>query len=136
MWDINATLDYLQSNAQPASTKFCARYVREALQAGKLPLSNHPLSAKDYGPTLRAAGFREIQLPQLLRAPVFQDSSLFMAGDVAVFEGLPDAGGGFEHGHIQIFDGDDWISDFKQRGFCPAPQFNAGRYKVYRYRHF
>ena len=139
MWNINKAIDHLQTFAQPHSTVFCARYVREAIEAGGLTLARH-LSAKDYGSSLIAAGFVPLQLKLPLTSPVFFDFSLssdspFQSGDVAIFEGTTLLPGG-ENGHMQMFDGESWISDFVQPHFSPDPAFSGVKVKIYRYRDF
>ncbi|MFN4329805.1 MAG: hypothetical protein ACK4FF_13110 [Limnobacter sp.] len=55
--NLQVTLDHLRSSAKALPTGQCAKFVRLALQAGGFKLVHQPISAKDYGPTLAAAGF-------------------------------------------------------------------------------
>lgn len=57
-WDVNRAIHYLQANAQPTSTKECAKYTRKAIEAGGIRLIN-TRHAKDYGPSLTKSGFRQ-----------------------------------------------------------------------------
>jgi len=139
MWNINAALDHLQASAKPKSTERCGQYVREAIEAGGVTLVRQN-SAKDYGTSLIQAGFVPVHLNLLLQSPIFLDFSLssdcpFKSGDVAVFEGT-DAIPGGENGHMQMFDGTHWISDFVQSSFSPASVFNGVKVKIYRHRDF
>ena len=81
------------------SSGYCARYVRKALQSAGYEFTPNP-SAYQYATrgTLANAGFSKISNdmpPQV--------------GDVVVY----DRSSKHPHGHIQIFDGNDWVSDFR-----------------------
>ena len=83
----------------------CARYVRQALQSAGYEFTPNP-SAYQYETrgTLANAGFTKISnnlAPQV--------------GDVVVYN----RSSKHPHGHIQIFDGRDWISDFRQNSISP-----------------
>ncbi|WP_367105679.1 CHAP domain-containing protein [uncultured Psychrobacter sp.] len=87
------------------SSGYCARYVRKALQAAGYEFTPNP-SAYQYASrgTLANAGFTKISNdtpPQI--------------GDVVVYDRSP----GRPHGHIQIFDGSIWVSDFRQNSISP-----------------
>ncbi|WP_157314517.1 CHAP domain-containing protein [Chitinibacter sp. GC72] len=122
-WNKEVAVKHAQDNAKAQSAGRCARYVREAIEAGGLVLSRHN-SAKDYGNSLKTAGFTS--LPANSKP---QDG--FSAGDVAILQGFD----GNPHGHIQIYDGQQWISDFKQRDFWPGSSYrkNKPSYTVYQY---
>jgi hypothetical protein len=78
----------------------------------------HPAEAKDYGPFLEKNG----------ATVVSQDDYKPQKGDVAVFEGN-DA---HQHGHVEIYDGKQWVSDFKQNNFSPYTK-DAPPSTVYRF---
>jgi hypothetical protein len=78
--------------------------------------TGHPISAKDWGPTLEKMGFQPI-------SKIDYESEL---GDIAVFQSWE----GHRHGHIQAYDGNRWISDFVQRYFLPS--LKATIYQIYR----
>lgn len=93
------------SVALSRSSGYCARYVRKALQLAGYEFTPNP-SAYQYASrgTLSNAGFSKISNdmpPQV--------------GDVVVYDGSSK----HPHGHIQIFDGNDWISDFRQNSISP-----------------
>ena len=92
--------DIATSRAGAKSTGQCGKYVRIALQSAGVPYTavNHAYQAHSLG-NLKNAGFQLIQ-----------DTGQYVKGDVMVFD--PIAPG--ESGHIQIFNGSRWISDFKQ----------------------
>jgi hypothetical protein len=104
---------HLRKKARDKSQGRCAAYVRLALQAGGATLGQHPVHAKDYGPTLRRIGFSEI---------VVEDPATykFMKGDIVVIEPNP---GGSKSGHIAGYDGTQWISDFIQKDFWSGPLY-------------
>lgn len=79
----------------------CARYVREALQSAGYKFTPQP-SAYMYHTKgiLASMGFTQMS-PDTPEAP----------GDVIVWGPIP----GHPHGHIQIYDGKTWVSDFRHR---------------------
>ena len=79
----------------------CARYVREALQSAGYKFTPQP-SAYMYHTKgiLAGMGFTQMS-PDTPEAP----------GDVIVWGPIP----GHPHGHIQIYDGKTWVSDFRHR---------------------
>ena len=83
----------------------CARYVRQALQSAGYEFTPNP-SAYQYETrgTLANAGFSKIS-----------NNTPTQVGDVVVYS----RSSKHPHGHIQIFDGRDWISDFRQNSISP-----------------
>lgn len=119
MWDKNKAVAYLRKNALPASRGLCAKFVRQAIRAGNIVVQSTG-SSKDYGPLLRKAGFVEIP-----------SSSSLLPGDVVVIQPTI----GHPHGHMAMFDGKIWISDFRQyHGFYPGQTYRTLKpsYKFYR----
>jgi hypothetical protein len=105
---------FLRRNVAPAQFGVgqCARYVRLALADAGLVPARHPVSAKDWGPTLESLGF----------AATDSDGTDARLGDVVVIQ--PPRGE--RHGHIAGFDGTHWISDFVQmRGLYPGPAYRV-----------
>jgi hypothetical protein len=148
-WDVNKSVIYLTKHAKPTYSDpgECASYVRQALEKGGLtitiPKKRYPdasgASACDYGESLLAAGFKV----------VFDNSDKLMcekiefkpiAGDIAVYQ--PFDGRKHRHGHIQMFNGVQWISDFLQKnmypdqapGLYPGPSYRKAEtpLKIYR----
>lgn len=120
-WDVDKAIAYLQENAEPPyGVGKCATYVREAIEAGGLTIVRAGSgSAKDYGPRLVQAGF----MAQSGNAAPYQ------MGDVAVIDGFAkDISKGitkdYPDGHLAMYDGTQWISDFKQTGTTPYPGSN------------
>jgi hypothetical protein len=122
VFDVDKAVQYLDSHAQPKSKGKCATYVANAISnpaAGGQPMAT-TLAAKDFGPDLEAAGFREVT-----------DGSL-QKGDVAVIQSIP----GHPYGHMTMFDGESWVSDFNQgSSMYPGAGYRAAQppYKIYRH---
>lgn len=117
-WDVSKAINALHDNAETQSTGYCARYTADAIEAGGLNLVR-PVSAKDFGAALKAVGFVEL--------PVTEYRLGFRAGDVAIIQPYSD---GHPDGHMAMFDGKDWYSDFKQRSIsCPADPYPGPGYR-------
>jgi hypothetical protein len=109
--NISAAVSHLDSAAiaSPGNGQ-CAQWVRQALNAGGFSDSGHPTYAKDYGSFLTGKGFSDIG---------GSDSSP-QAGDVVVIQNYP---GGSVPGHIAMYDGSQWVSDFVQQDFWGGPGY-------------
>ncbi len=82
----------------------------------------HHLHAKDYGSSLIAAGF----------ASLGQKSHGYLAGDVGIVQPTK----GQKDGHMAMYNGAIWVSDFKQHyGLYPGESYRSQRprYTIYRY---
>lgn len=58
--------------------------------------------------------------------------SIYIAGDVAIIQPIP----GHPHGHMTMYNGSIWISDFKQyNGLYPGPSYRKHKpvFTIYRY---
>lgn len=104
-FNIENTINFLMENSTPYYTKgingHCARTVREAIEAGGLYTTGHPNSAFQYKNFLPTIGFMEI---------LYNDHYVAQKGDIVVIPNMD----GHPHGHIAIFTGEIWISDYKQ----------------------
>ena len=117
--DINKICDVATSNAHGRSQGLCALYVRKALKAGGCCTWGHPLSAKRYNDLLTALDFSKIPVndyhPQ--------------RGDIVVFNVVA----GHPYGHIAIWNGKQWVSDFFQKNFYVSPSYKrAHDYQIFR----
>jgi len=132
-WDVDKAIKHLQDHAGPPyGVGKCATFVREAIEAGGLVVSRSGSgSAKDYGPRLTGAGF-------VAQSVV----DTYKKGDVAVIDGFAkDPTKGITKdapdGHLAMYDGTQWISDFKQVGDKPYPGSQyvkaAPKITIYRY---
>ena len=133
-WDVDKAIKHLQDHAGPPyGIGKCATFVREAIEAGGLVISRAGSgSAKDYGPRLTQAGFVALTVAVVT----------YQKGDVAVIDGFakdPQKGitKGAPDGHLAMYDGTQWISDFKQDGASPYPgsQYVKAAPKITIYRH-
>jgi hypothetical protein len=133
---IENAVSHLQKEAKPKSQNECAKFVRQALNAGGFDVkpTKH---AKDYGSGLEKAGFKPVAAwdnasPDTLSADGYVTGYQPKAGDVVVIQPYK---GGNSSGHMTMYDGKHWISDFKQRGMWPGPGYRKYRpsYTVYRH---
>lgn len=126
MWDKDKAVEYLTTHASDHSLGRCAEYTRHAIEAGGVTLQRHN-SAKDYGPSLIKVGFVAL----FESSP---DSFYFhQAGDVAIVQPIK----GHPHGHMCMYNGANWVSDFVQyRGVYPGPSYRKANppFAVYRYK--
>lgn len=118
-WNRDTAVSHIRTHASGGSQGFCAQYTREAIQAGGVEIK-HTRSAKDYGGPLEQAGFREVP-----------PGSTLIQGDVAVIQPYS---GGNPNGHMAMYDGTTWYSDFRQHTMYPGSGYRAAHpaYKIYR----
>ena len=97
--DINKAVSYLVSHANSKSVGLCAKYVADALQAGGFSFTRQA-SAYMYrtNGVLTKMGFKEIS------------KGTPKKGDITVTEN----NSAHPHGHIAMYSGSKWISDFVQ----------------------
>ena len=123
-FDKDKAAKWIDDNALPPfGSGHCAKWVRQALEAGGLDTKGHPRDAKDWGPTLKGMGFDTIA----------DKSYIPRKGDVIVIQGTSTAAAG----HIEFYDGKNWVSDFIQpdaKDVYPGPSYRKEKpaYKVYR----
>ena len=120
--DVAKAVQYLQAHyAGSTPAHHCARAIREAIQAGGLALKNHPVNAKDYGPTLAGENF--VKISETDYTP--------KAGDIVVIQPYQ---GGNPAGHITMYDGSVWRSDFVQSDMWAGPGYrkNKPSHEIYR----
>jgi hypothetical protein len=131
-WDVEKAVKFLQDHAQSlqdyiATPKHrCAAAVADAIAAGGIAIVR-TTHAKNFGPRLVEAGFAELEADWIM------DVGGVMQGDIAVIQ--PYNGG--TSGHMQMYGGTQWISDFKQNSseFYPGYEYRTDKppYKFYRY---
>jgi type VI secretion system secreted protein VgrG len=119
--DIDAAVKYLDGHAKSHATGFCAKAVRSAILAGRVDISPHPGIAKSYGIYLQRSGFSLQPVTGYVPAK----------GDVVVLQSYT---GGQPAGHIAMYDGTQWVSDFKQRDMWAGPGYRKHKpqYAIYR----
>jgi hypothetical protein len=124
-FNISAAINYLDENAYSHYIKgkcgHCALHVRQALQAGGINTAHHPVFAKNYGPYLMGWGFENISPTDYTPFP----------GDIRVWQSYP---GGNPAGHIDMFNGSNWGSDFIENGVFPGRGYSIyPNYQIFRW---
>lgn len=105
-----ATIATQKANAK--STGYCARYVANALQGAGYKFARQASAFMYASGPLASAGFTKIQ-----------NKGQYQIGDVMVYGAHGGSGGGGIHGHIQIYNGKNWVSDFIQRSVVPGSNY-------------
>ncbi len=101
----------IDKRADKKSIGYCARYVRWGLESGGINTSNRPNYACKYGPFLLRKGFNQINITD-------PNDYTPIKGDIVVFDTYPGQPK-YPAGHIQMYNGEKWVSDFVQRRFWP-----------------
>jgi hypothetical protein len=110
-------VDYISNHAGRKSKCSCAGYVVLGLWHGGCPAGLIPAYA--YEKTLPQMGFQEVTI----------ENYRPHRGDISV---LPPAGNS-PFGHIAVFNGRKWVSDFTQKSLYPSPAYrNNGSYRIFR----
>jgi type VI secretion system secreted protein VgrG len=130
--DLSKTIQTLVGIANQSSQGKCALHIRLALDAGGIQVRPTLGQAKLYDPVLSRYGFKKSRYSK----GVLIDSSSCKnyspeAGDIAV---IPNVAGGRPEGHIAMFTGKEWISDFKQRDMWGGPIYRKADPDVAIYR--
>jgi hypothetical protein len=126
---VDAAVKHANREAEDNSIRKCAQYVRQALEAGGFYINpnDRPDLAKDYGPHLEKAGFHRL-------SPRPRPDYDAQKGDVVVIQSHTEVS---RAGHIAIFNGKHWVSDFVQehdKTIWPGPGYRKFKpdYEVYR----
>ena len=95
-------------------------YVRVAIEAGGITVGHEGNrgSAYMYKDILPDLGFKEVATTNYTPKK----------GDIAVFPAIS----GHKHGHIAMYNGSQWVSDFKQNSFFVASGYEKSNYKIFR----
>jgi len=128
VWNLGGAITYLRKHAKPKSQKphECAKYVRLAIEAGGINTTGRPISAYKYKDFLPTIGFKAIGKITGKANQTNWTKNNARPGDIAVMEhGV--------HGHICMYDGKNWISDFIQNnmwvyggdGLCYIFRYNG-----------
>jgi hypothetical protein len=123
-WNVNAALSALNSNARRKSSGYCARYVRTAIEAGGVSTAGRPGSAYLYTSYLPKIGFGFVTRLFGREAQAQWSASSAQPGDIAVMSHG-------KHGHICMWNGRQWISDFFQNNMWPYS--GDGNCSIFRY---
>ena len=127
-FSVDVFAKFLYCNAAGSvSTGFCVIYVRQALKEAGLKTAGHPELPKDYGPFLAGQGCTQV-------SPTPAPDYTPQKGDIAVLQPVP--GRASQAGHIEGWDGTQWISDFRQgaKDLYPGSVYRNAKvpYAVYR----
>lgn len=136
--DIDKTIEYLKEHVESHSFGQCAKYVRRALNAGGFDV-NPSGNAKNYSSELEKVGFRPVVIysgnnPEGLSDEGYVRGYTPQAGDVAIIQPYE---GGNPAGHMTMYDGSHWLSDFRQRTMYPGSGYRREKppYIIYHYPH-
>ena len=110
-------VEYVTSHAEVKSHCSCAGYVMRSMWHGGCPVGLFP--AYGYQKILPQMGFEEVSMNGY--APQKGDISVLPQNSKHVF------------GHIAIYNGTQWVSDFKQKNLYPSAAYKAnGKAQIYR----
>lgn len=114
-YNIDKACETITHNALNSSKHCCALFVTVAMNSGGCPIGLFP--AWYYSNILPYFNFKEIPL----------NNYIPKKGDIIVIENSK------EHfwGHIAMYNGQQWISDFKQKNMNPYKK--SYKYKIFRY---
>jgi hypothetical protein len=126
-FDIEKAAANLRKNAEATSLGKCARAVRMAIQAGGINPTSWPPVAKDYARYLLDWGFLPLEDVSSDTADQYRP----ILGDIVVLQPVNET----EAGHIAMFDGAVWISDFRQRDIWAGPSFRHVRPPIAAFRY-
>ena len=117
-WSPEEAGRYATEHAEKKSVGMCALYVRKAIIAGGIPLYVGG-DAWSYKYTLRIVNFHQVG-----------KKSEREVGDIVVFQPI----GGRKYGHIAIWNGSQWVSDFTQRNLIVHGDYliDGCEYAIYR----
>lgn len=138
-WDVDKAVTFLTVHAKsPQQKKIekdqgkggeCAKYVRMAIEAGGISTAGRPIAAKDYVNFLPKIGFGHYRTIKGKAAYSRLMGGYIVKGDIAVY---PRPGGGY--GHICMFNGKVWISDFVQPSAWVYGSNNVGTMYLFRFK--
>lgn len=109
-FNVDKATTYLTTHGRKSSKSWCAWYTMRALQTGGCPAILLP--AQWYSWFMPIVGFKEVS----------KDNYEPQAGDIVVFQRpkfRKSNGHIYLWGHIAMYNGEQWISDFKQRNMNP-----------------
>lgn len=122
-YDSKKAAKFITQYSSNRSSKCCAGWITAAIIAGGEPCVL--LRACDYPYLLPYIGFEEIVSDGSKNLNNYNGK----IGDIVVFPATD------KHvfGHIAMWNGTQWISDFKQKSFFCANSYRQVKYKIYRH---
>ena len=109
---VSDAADFASGRAYQKSLGKCAKFVNDALIKSGINLQRG--HAYQMPENLKRAGF--------VSQPV-TSSTKFRKGDIVTFGRNPNKK--IEYGHIQIFNGKNWVSDFGQKSYLPGKKYTG-----------
>ena len=123
-FNVKAALEWAKKNVGSKSIGHCAKYVRLMMEAGGMSTAGRPGSAYQYAGYLPKKGFKHIATLYGKQQQADWSKSSAQPGDIAVM-----AHG--KHGHICMWTGVQWVSDFVQNNMWPYS--GDGNVNIFRY---
>lgn len=123
-WNIDRAISWINSNSLNNSVGSCAKYVRMAIEAGGMSTVGRPVAACNYTAFLPSKGFKHIATLSNKQEQNQFSSNKAQKGDIAVMSHG-------KYGHICMWNGNQWISDFKQNNMWPYS--GNGICRIFRY---
>ena len=111
-FNIQGAVQSLVARSGPKSQHACARFVRMAMESGGLSTATRPNWAWKYIQWLPTQGWSLVGNAKTNEAQAEWTRSSAKPGDIAVYQ-KPGVGGS-QPGHICMYTGNQWISDFRQ----------------------
>lgn len=111
-FNIQGAVQSLLARSSAKSQHMCAKFVRMAMESGGLSTATRPNWAWKYIQWLPTQGFSLVGNVKTNEAQAEWTSSQAKPGDIAVYQ-KPGAGSS-QPGHICMWTGSQWISDFRQ----------------------
>jgi hypothetical protein len=118
-FDVDGASEWLKENSMARSKTCCAWWVMRAMQEGGLPAVILPAWAYEY--YLPVLGFQEIEAGKGYKPE---------KGDIYVYQ----RAGTSMWGHIAMWTGAQWMSDFKQKGVCVSKNYQGVKPVYFRHR--
>jgi hypothetical protein len=127
MFDLQKCVNSLASRASVKSQGKCAKYVRMAIESGGLSTSGRPDWAWKYINYLPSIGFNEVAQMSSSNASTYTPQP----GDIAVY--MKPTYNQSAPGHICMYSGRQWISDFKQNSVMVYASLGTTTIHFFRY---
>ena len=133
-YDVDRICSYIRSHALQKSQGCCAAFVRVALEYGGALKDIYYGDAKTYIDYLPTVGYTNVASFSSSETNV--PSYISTKGDVAVYHHPNEETGlqQYQYGHICIFDGKNWVSDFIQKNVYVYGKY-SGSTTIYIFRH-
>lgn len=148
-YDVDGAVNYLNDSADKLKRSqiaegnqnyfgsgACAHYVADAIEkGGGMPVSIRPDDARNFGSWLENNNFGAVAAwdgGETLSSNGYVSGYTPETGDVAVIQPYE---GGNPSGHMAMYNGSQWVSDFRQRDIWGGPGYRGNKpdYIIYRF---